>query len=155
MIAMALACEPKLLIADEPTTALDATIQWQILNLLQKPQQQLGMAILLITHDLGVVAAMAGDIVVTYACTVVEAGPAGDVLYARAISIPRRCCTRSQICASRATSLSGSFRGLCLRLISARRDPGPLHGARTRSMHATRSHPFCRTRSGLLQSRPH
>jgi oligopeptide/dipeptide ABC transporter ATP-binding protein len=80
MIAMALACEPKLLIADEPTTALDATIQAQILDLLRDLQQRLGMAILLITHDLGVVGEMADSLVVMYGGTVVEAGPAADVL---------------------------------------------------------------------------
>ena len=72
MIAMALACEPRLLIADEPTTALDVTIQAQILDLLRELQQRLGMAILLITHDLGVVAEMAEDIVVMYAGAIVE-----------------------------------------------------------------------------------
>src|SRR5580765_7865329 len=72
MIAMALACRPKLLIADEPTTALDVTIQAQILELLKKLQEQLGMAVLLITHDLGVVAEYAKDVVVMYAGQVVE-----------------------------------------------------------------------------------
>ena len=80
MIAMALACEPRLLIADEPTTALDVTIQAQILDLLRELQQRLGMAILLITHDLGVVAEMAEDIVVMYAGAIVESGPATQVL---------------------------------------------------------------------------
>lgn len=80
MIAMALACEPKLLIADEPTTALDVTIQAQILDLLRDLQQRLGMAILLITHDLGVVGEMADSLVVMYGGTVVEAGPATNVL---------------------------------------------------------------------------
>jgi oligopeptide/dipeptide ABC transporter ATP-binding protein len=80
MIAMALACEPKLLIADEPTTALDVTIQAQILDLLRDLQQRLGMAILLITHDLGVVGEMADSVVVMYGGTVVEAGTAADVL---------------------------------------------------------------------------
>lgn len=72
MIAMALACNPKLLIADEPTTALDVTIQAQILDLLRKLKKELGMAILLITHDLGVVAEMAERVVVMYAGKVVE-----------------------------------------------------------------------------------
>jgi oligopeptide/dipeptide ABC transporter ATP-binding protein len=80
MIAMALACEPKLLIADEPTTALDVTIQAQILDLLGELQQRIGMAILLITHDLGVVAKMAQDVVVMYAGVVVESGPSAQVL---------------------------------------------------------------------------
>ncbi|MFW6198138.1 MAG: ABC transporter ATP-binding protein, partial [Myxococcota bacterium] len=72
MIAMALACDPKLLIADEPTTALDVTIQAQILELLRGLQQRLGMSIVLITHDLGVVAEFVDEIVVMYAGTVVE-----------------------------------------------------------------------------------
>ena len=79
MIAMALACKPKLLIADEPTTALDVTIQAQILELLKKLQEQLGMAVLLITHDLGVVAEYAKDVVVMYAGRVVERAPVAEI----------------------------------------------------------------------------
>jgi peptide/nickel transport system ATP-binding protein len=75
MIAMALACEPDLLIADEPTTALDVTVQAQILDLLRELQQQTGMAIILITHDLGIVAEMANEVAVMYAGRVVERGP--------------------------------------------------------------------------------
>ena len=76
MIAMALSCEPTLLIADEPTTALDVTIQAQILDLLQNLQKRLGMAILIITHDLGVIAEMADDVLVMYAGKIVEQAPA-------------------------------------------------------------------------------
>jgi peptide/nickel transport system ATP-binding protein len=72
MIAMALACSPKLLIADEPTTALDVTIQAQILELMRALRAELGMAIILITHDLGVVAELADDVIVMYAGQVVE-----------------------------------------------------------------------------------
>jgi peptide/nickel transport system ATP-binding protein/oligopeptide transport system ATP-binding protein len=75
MIAIALACEPALLIADEPTTALDVTIQAQILELMRDLQQRLGMAILMITHDLGVIAELADDVVVMYAGQIVESGP--------------------------------------------------------------------------------
>ncbi len=74
MIAMALACDPKLLIADEPTTALDVTIQAQIMALLRKLQKETGMSILLITHDLGVVAQMADRVLVMYAGQIVEEG---------------------------------------------------------------------------------
>ncbi|HYT82396.1 MAG TPA: ABC transporter ATP-binding protein, partial [Gemmatimonadales bacterium] len=75
MIAMALVCHPKVLIADEPTTALDVTIQAQILELLSRLQRELGMAVLLITHDLGVVAGHADRVIVMYAGQVVETAP--------------------------------------------------------------------------------
>jgi oligopeptide/dipeptide ABC transporter ATP-binding protein len=82
MIAMALSCTPKLLIADEPTTALDVTIQAQILDLLRQLQQQQHMSILLITHDLGVVAENADDVVVMYASRIAESAPV-ETLFAR------------------------------------------------------------------------
>ena len=79
MIAMALICRPALLIADEPTTALDVTVQAQILKLVRDLQRELGMAVLMITHDLGVVANMADELVVMYHGRIVEAGSAGEV----------------------------------------------------------------------------
>ncbi|MBC7437906.1 MAG: ABC transporter ATP-binding protein [Bdellovibrionales bacterium] len=97
MIAMALACDPKLLIADEPTTALDVTIQAQILDLLRSIQRDTGMALMLITHDLGVIAEMADRVVVLYAGRVAETAPVRALFdmpahhYSRALldSVPR------------------------------------------------------------------
>ncbi len=97
MIAMALSCEPKLLIADEPTTALDVTIQAQILELLSKLQRDLGMSVLLITHDLGIVAEHTSHVLVMYAGKIVESAPVADLFahprhpYTRGLleSIPR------------------------------------------------------------------
>jgi len=97
MIAMALSCNPKLLIADEPTTALDVTVQAQILELMKDLRERLGMAILLITHDLGVVAEMVDEVAVMYAGRIVERGPVAEVFaepqhpYTEALlrSIPR------------------------------------------------------------------
>jgi len=81
MIAMALACEPDILIADEPTTALDVTIQAQILELMQDLQKKLGMAIIMITHDLGVIASMCDEVIVMYAGSVCERGTADNIFY--------------------------------------------------------------------------
>ena len=81
MIAMALACEPDILIADEPTTALDVTIQAQILELMQELQKKMGMAIIMITHDLGVIADMCDEIIVMYAGKVCERGTADEIFY--------------------------------------------------------------------------
>jgi oligopeptide/dipeptide ABC transporter ATP-binding protein len=94
---MALACKPSIVIADEPTTALDVTIQAQILELMQGLQDEMGMAIILITHDLGVIAEMCDDVVVMYAGRVAEAGPVNAIFaspshpYTRGLldSIPR------------------------------------------------------------------
>lgn len=81
MIAMALACEPDVLIADEPTTALDVTIQAQILELMTSLQKELGMAIIMITHDLGVVAQLCDEVVVMYAGGICEQGTAEEIFY--------------------------------------------------------------------------
>jgi oligopeptide/dipeptide ABC transporter ATP-binding protein len=82
MIAMALSCNPSLLIADEPTTALDVTTQAQILDLMRELQREFGMAIMIITHDLGVIAEMADDVVVMYLGRVVEQAPVDDIFHA-------------------------------------------------------------------------
>jgi len=81
MIAMALCCQPSLLVADEPTTALDVTIQAQVLDLMKELQREFGMAILMITHDMGVIADMADQVVVMYAGRVMEQGSPDDVFY--------------------------------------------------------------------------
>ena len=81
VIAMALACEPDILIADEPTTALDVTIQAQILELMGQLQKELGMAIIMITHDLGVVAQMCDEVIVMYAGSICEQGTADEIFY--------------------------------------------------------------------------
>ena len=92
MIAIALACGPKLLFADEPTTALDVTVQAQILDLLQAQQRERFMAMVLVTHDLGVVAGRADDTAVMYAGQIVEHAPTRDAVHARrATRTPRRC----------------------------------------------------------------
>ena len=84
MIAMAFACEPDILIADEPTTALDVTIQAQILELMQSLQEKLGMAIIMVTHDLGVIASMCDEIIVMYGGRVCERGTADAIFYSPA-----------------------------------------------------------------------
>ena len=94
MIAMALACEPKLLIADEPTTALDVTIQAQILALLDDLKDRLGMAMLLITHDMGVIAGHADRVNVMYAGRIVETATTGICSRTCATRTPRRCWPR-------------------------------------------------------------
>jgi len=81
MIAMALACEPDVLIADEPTTALDVTIQAQILELMQDLQKKMGMAIVMVTHDLGVIAEMCDEIIVMYGGRICERGTADEIFY--------------------------------------------------------------------------
>ena len=89
MIAMALACEPDILIADEPTTALDVTIQAQILELMQDLQKKMGMAIIMITHDLGVIASMCDEVIVMYAGSVCERGTADNIFYRPRHEYPR------------------------------------------------------------------
>ena len=81
MIAMALSCNPKILIADEPTTALDVTTQAQILDLLREIQARTGMSVIIITHDMGVIAEMADDVIVMYLGRVVESGPVDEIFH--------------------------------------------------------------------------
>jgi oligopeptide/dipeptide ABC transporter ATP-binding protein len=122
MIAMALASRPKLLVADEPTTALDVTIQAQIIELLRNLRQELGMAILLITHNLGLVGDLADDVAVMYAGQIVETGPAAEVLqsprhpYTRALiqSVPRLGATADRLTAiPGGVPVPGSFPSGC------------------------------------------
>ena len=79
MIAMALSCNPRLLIADEPTTALDVTIQAQILDLIRELQVRLGLAVILVTHDLGIVSEYADDVTILYAARVMEQAPSAEL----------------------------------------------------------------------------
>ena len=95
MIAIALACEPKLLIADEPTTALDVTIQAQILNLIDELRDRLKMAVIMITHDLGVIAARSDRVRVMYAGKIIETASTKNSSTRCATRIPRRCWSRS------------------------------------------------------------
>ena len=90
MIAMALACNPSVLIADEPTTALDVTTQAEILDLIRKLQQSHGMAVLFITHDMGVVAEIADDVLVMYRGKVMERGPVEQIFHAPQDDYTRR-----------------------------------------------------------------
>ncbi len=120
MIAMALACNPKLLIADEPTTALDVTIQAQILDLMRELKRKIGAAIVLITHDLGVVAEMAQRVVVMYAGRKVEEAPVGE-LFRRPLhpytlglltSVPKLGATLTQSVPERLTEIPGTVPSL-------------------------------------------
>mgnify|MGYP000650109604 CR=1 FL=1 len=87
MIAMALACDPALLIADEPTTALDVTTQAEVLDLIRRLQREKGMAVMFITHDMGVVAEMADEVLVGYRGKIVEAGPVDGIFHAPSITV--------------------------------------------------------------------
>ena len=107
MIAIALAAEPEMLIADEPTTALDVTIQAQILDLLKSLQQRLGMAIMLITHDLAVVAQMAHRVALMYAGQIVEVADAADFFRQPAAPV----CHQAVRCAARGRQARPAARG--------------------------------------------
>jgi len=130
MIAMALMCSPKLLIADEPTTALDVTIQAQILDLLNSLRNKLGMAILMITHDLGVVAETCSQVVVMYAGRIVERGPVAKVF-----ANPMHPYTKALIASSpRGAARQSLLPPAARRSAAGRRGPAPSsRGARSRS----------------------
>ena len=93
-IAMALICQPEILIADEPTTALDVTVQAQVLSLLREIREKFGIAVILVTHDLGVIAELADRVNVMYAGKIVEKGPVDDIFYHAGIPIPKRSSAR-------------------------------------------------------------
>lgn len=112
MIATALACQPDLLIADEATTALDVTVQKEILDLLQLIQQQRQMSMILVTHNLGIVAGRTDDILVLYGGHVVEYGPTDTVFPIRAIAIPRLCFRRCRAWTSRLIRNCTRFRAV-------------------------------------------
>lgn len=108
MIAMALALEPALIIADEPTTALDVTVQAQVMDLLAELQRELDMGLILITHDLGVVADVADRIAVMYAGRIVESAPVHDIYKAPPTRTPRASWSRSRASTRRARSSTRS-----------------------------------------------
>ena len=110
MIAMALAAEPRILIADEPTTALDVTTQAQILELLRRLQQEHGLAVMLITHDMGVIAEMADEVAVMYLGRVVEKGAGGRDLPRAAASLYTRAAALDPERAGRAARAAGDDR---------------------------------------------
>ena len=135
LIAMALACEPELLVADEPTTALDVTIQAQILELIAELQQRLGLAVLLITHDLGVVAGLCDRVAVMYAGKIVEIGDADDLYADPAHPTRPGCCNstpRLDVVLPRLVSIDGAPPDL---VVAAGRVPvrRPLPARRARS----------------------
>jgi peptide/nickel transport system ATP-binding protein/oligopeptide transport system ATP-binding protein len=116
MIAMALACEPSLLIADEPTTALDVTIQAQILELLRGIRNSLGMAMILITHDLGIVAEQADEVAVMYAGRIVERASAVDLferpLHPYTVALMEAGARRAEVRRGRLVALPGTVPNL-------------------------------------------
>ena len=140
MIAMALACDPKVLIADEPTTALDATIQAQILDLLQRLRRERGMAIVWITHDLGVVAGLADRVMVMYGGQAVERADVRS-LYAR----PQHPYTRSLLRAL--PSVEGGRRGERLASIPGQ-PPTLLHAPNSCPFAPRCAHAFARCHEG-------
>ena len=152
MIAMALACEPKLLIADEPTTALDVTIQAGILDLLRDIRERLGTAILLITHDLGVVADIADRVLVMYAGRKAEEAPVDDLFAAPAAPVHDRPARRAiprpvRGAASRATPAARRSR-------AASRRCGSCRGAARSPTRCPRATSCARSQIPELRERP-
>jgi ABC-type glutathione transport system ATPase component len=147
MIAMALINKPEVIIADEPTTALDVTTQAQILRLMKKLQDEHGAAIVMITHDLGVVAELADDVLVMYGGRVVEEANVDDLSLSRRCRTPGACSAR---CRGSTRSPRGSSRFPGSRLpCSTRRGAAPsTRAARTRSTGAARSCPSSWPREG-------
>ena len=133
MIAMALSTRPRLLIADEPTTALDVTIQAQILKLLRDLQRDLGMAILLITHDLGIVNELADRLSVMYAGRIVESGSRGDLLGAAAAPLHPGAAALDAGAGAKAGSVWPRSRAWCPRRATGRRVVASRHAVRVAS----------------------
>ena len=131
MIAMALSCNPTLLIADEPTTALDVTTQTQILELMRQLQQEDGMAIMLITHDLGVIAEMATDVAVMYLGRVVEQAPVDEIFHAPGIRTRGRSCAPSLACDRARESASRRSWAPCRTRTTGPRGAPSIRAART------------------------
>ena len=142
MIAMALVCHPKVLIADEPTTALDVTIQAQILELLDRLQAELGMAVLLITHDLGVVAGTADRVLVMYAGQVVETASTTELFAHPKHPTPRGCSRRCRGSTRRAAA-SRAFPGRCPPRPTGRPAAGSIRAVRTPGIAAPPSSRRC------------
>ena len=131
MIAMALACDPAIVIGDEPTTALDVMVQAQILELLEALRRELGLSLILITHDLSVIAETCDRVMVMYAGRVAEEGPRPRVFRRRATRTPRSCSARSRT----STPIGGRWRSSPARrriCATRRRAAGSIRAARSR-----------------------
>ena len=151
MIAMALACDPRLLIADEPTTALDVTIQAQILELMRALRDEFGTAIMLITHDLGVIAEIADDVAVMYAGRIVEQVAVAALLRRAAASIHGRAARLDPEAASATGASRRDRRGRAEPAVAADRLPvQPALPVRARQAAASRSRRWCELRPGHL-----
>ena len=153
LIAIALACSPALIIADEPTTALDVTIQAQILDLLRDLKKRLGLALLLITHDLGVVAEMADRVAVMYAGRIVEEAAVRELVQ-RPASIPTRVACWRRFRVARRDRGSQAIRERCHRSASCRRAARSRRAVRTGSNPAISAPPALTTARTALKRTP-